>query len=79
MFECLARNYEVREIKMLKFDKGASVSSSEPDVDQPIKRPRLQSTLHEKPILSSRPVENVRGHTSYLTFATMLPKEDEEV
>lgn len=46
--------------------------ATEPSVT-PRPKPRIENTDHKVPM--SKPTSEVRGHTSYLTFATLLPLE----
>jgi len=46
--------------------------AAEPPIT-PCPKPRIENTDHKVPM--SKPISEVRGHTSYLTFAVLLPLE----
>ncbi|KAH6596310.1 hypothetical protein BASA61_003543 [Batrachochytrium salamandrivorans] len=74
MFECLVRPYDMRqaEVEALPLDKPTPKGSGK------IKKRYLTTDedASERYILSSKPKASVRGHTSFLTFAILLPEED---
>jgi hypothetical protein len=70
MVEVLARPQDVRLLPKLSLPTGPN------DVPAKIsgrKRPRGESE-YANGIFTAKPAAQVRGHTSYLTFATLLPE-----
>ena len=78
MYECLMKSSEVRplSVKSLPLTKELQLSVAAAQKSEPAKkRQRLdtESDANAKETLFSYYPAEVRGHTSYLTFATLLP------
>ncbi|KAJ2119891.1 tRNA (adenine-N(1)-)-methyltransferase catalytic subunit trm61 [Coemansia sp. RSA 720] len=84
MFECLAKDYEFRNAPLPDIDvaiSGKKVSFKSVKSDKKRKRDEDAANMEEKDelptMILTKPVDEVRGHTSYLTFAILAPKEHE--
>ncbi|KAJ2497751.1 tRNA (adenine-N(1)-)-methyltransferase catalytic subunit trm61 [Coemansia sp. RSA 1972] len=81
MFECLAKDYEFRNAPLPDIDvaiSGKKVSFKSVKSDKKRKRDEAADGEKELPtMILTKPVDEVRGHTSYLTFAILAPKEHE--
>ncbi|KAJ2664790.1 tRNA (adenine-N(1)-)-methyltransferase catalytic subunit trm61 [Coemansia sp. RSA 1199] len=82
MFECLAKDYEFRNAPLPDIDvaiSGKKVSFKSVKSDKKRKRDEDAANMEEKDelptMILTKPVDEVRGHTSYLTFAILAPKE----
>ena len=71
MFEVLMRDHIIKQIQLYDLPK----SKDEPSIKRRKRTFYDQDASHSGiSILSSCIVPKVRGHTSFLTFATLLPK-----
>ncbi|KAJ2187931.1 tRNA (adenine-N(1)-)-methyltransferase catalytic subunit trm61 [Coemansia sp. RSA 522] len=82
MFECLAKDYEFRNAPLPDIDvaiSGKKVSFKSVKSDKKRKRDEDAASVDDKDelptMILTKPVDEVRGHTSYLTFAILAPKE----
>ncbi|KAJ2175276.1 tRNA (adenine-N(1)-)-methyltransferase catalytic subunit trm61 [Coemansia sp. RSA 560] len=82
MFECLAKDYEFRNAPLPDIDvaiSGKKVSFKSVKSDKKRKRDEDAAVVDDKDelptMILTKPVDEVRGHTSYLTFAILAPKE----
>ncbi|KAI9477642.1 tRNA (adenine-N(1)-)-methyltransferase catalytic subunit trm61 [Coemansia sp. RSA 989] len=75
MFECLAKNHEVRPVPLPNIDEainGNKINFKAITNELKTKKRKMDvDTEHD--ILVSKPLDQVRGHTSYLTFAILAP------
>lgn len=72
MFEVLVRPYDVRKLPVTAVPKSAADTGKIP------KKRLRDDEIPGMSILASKPIEQVKGHTSFLTFATLLPETDSE-
>ncbi|KAJ2006788.1 tRNA (adenine-N(1)-)-methyltransferase catalytic subunit trm61 [Coemansia thaxteri] len=82
MYECLVRDYEIRSLPLPSIDEaidGQKVNFKLNKNDR--KKRKLESGANSltsqedgnSEVMLSKPVDNARGHTSYLTFAILAP------
>lgn len=88
MYECLAKDYEIRRLPAPDIDVAISGVKAKFKLDKKShKKRKLESQENnngETPVedeetttLLSKPVDTVRGHTSYLTFAILAPETND--
>ncbi|KAL5037349.1 hypothetical protein BDEG_26178 [Batrachochytrium dendrobatidis JEL423] len=73
MFECLVRPYDIQMVsnEALPLDKPTPKGSGKIYKRQL----NMDGSTSENVVLASKPMPSVRGHTSFLTFALLLPVE----
>ncbi|KAJ2362861.1 tRNA (adenine-N(1)-)-methyltransferase catalytic subunit trm61 [Coemansia sp. RSA 2610] len=81
MFECLAKDYEFRTVPLLDIDQAIQGKKGNFKSAKSDKKRKLETD--DKPgesedpatMIATKPMDQVRGHTSYLTFAILAPVE----
>ncbi|KAL7747611.1 tRNA (adenine-N(1)-)-methyltransferase catalytic subunit trm61 [Sorochytrium milnesiophthora] len=76
-----ARVLRSRRIDSPKGDKGSESEGTPMEADTPVVQNSGSSSspVQERQVLTCRPIAQQRGHTSYLTFASLVPTVQESV